>query len=74
MSVWMAIALAVPLWAIVLLLVLAFFRGARICSDDDEDALRTRQNAAGSTIAGAKLPTQPPGPPAPPAPDFRRID
>jgi hypothetical protein len=53
----LAIALVVPLWVVVTLLVLAFFRGARICSDDDEDALRTRQNAAGSTIAGAKLPT-----------------
>ena len=36
MSTWMAIALAVPLWAIVLLLVLAFFRGAGILSEDEE--------------------------------------
>lgn len=36
MSTWMAIALAVPLWAIVLLLVLAFFRGADIASEGDD--------------------------------------
>ena len=73
MSTWMAIALAVPLWAIVLLLVLAFFRGAQLVSGD-EDGPETHQDGPGSTIAGSPVPTQPPGPPAPPAPDFRRID
>lgn len=71
MSVWMAIALAVPLWAIVLLLVLAFFRGAQLASGSDGDA---HQDDPGSTIAGSPVPTQPDGASAPPAPDFRRLD
>lgn len=68
MSTWMAIALVVPLWVVVTLLVLAFFRGARICSDDD--APGAHQNGPGSANAA----TQPDGSPAPPAPDFRRIE
>ena len=70
MSTWMAIALAVPLWAIALLLVLAFFRGARQACDADDDAPGAHQNGPGSANAA----TQPDGSPAPPAPDFRRLD
>lgn len=67
----LAIALVVPLWVVVTLLVLAFFRGARICSDDDEDALRTRQDGTGATIAGPWLSAHPPGPKTPTGPISR---
>lgn len=63
-------ALLVALWLLLMLVVLAFFAGARQACDADDDAPGAHQNGPGSANAA----TQPDGSPAPPAPDFRRIE
>lgn len=48
--------LLVALWLLLMLVVLAFFAGARMLSDEDgESPLRTDETAPGSTIGGEEV-------------------